>query len=168
MKNFLMKIILQFLYRAIKVLNGKDSNITDELNCLPNGYKIKISTDLYDAKQMCVEILNNSPNKIKNNKQKIIKKCRYDVCCDLEIRFKNKHLAFKVFSGQISIAQAYAEHYFQMFGNINLAMGVTRIIERVEGYLFPKFINKKCLKRPIKRQISMFSTYFLCLFKGGD
>ena len=159
-----MKIILCFLYRGIKVLNGKDTQITEEINSLPNNYTIKISTDLYNAKQICFKVENNK--KTKNGK--VIKKCKNIEKCDLEIRFKNKNLAFKVFSGQKSISDAYAEHYFQMFGNIYLAMGVTRIIERTEGYLFPKFITAKCLKRPIKRQISMFKTYALCLFKGGN
>ena len=29
MKNFIMKIILHFMYRGIKVLNGRDSVITE-------------------------------------------------------------------------------------------------------------------------------------------
>lgn len=141
------------MYKGIKVLNGKDSVITKELKALPNGYTIKISTDLYKAKSICFQI--------QNGKVKKLKKCKN---VDLHIVFKNKDLAFKTFCGKISISNAYSEHYFQMFGNIYLAMGVTRILERVEGYLFPKCINKNCLKRPFKREISMFKTYLLCLF----
>ena len=37
-----MKIILHFMYRGIKVLNGRDSVITRELKALPNGYTIRI------------------------------------------------------------------------------------------------------------------------------
>ncbi len=153
MKNFIMKIILHFLYRGIKVLNGRDSLITDELKSLPNGYSVKILTDINRPKELCFQVLNGKIKKLKN--------CQN---ADLVIVFKNKTLAYKTFTGKISIANAYAQHYFQMFGNIYLAMGVTRILERVEGYLFPKCINKKCLKRPFKREISMFRTYLLCIF----
>lgn len=148
-----MKIILHFLYRGIKVLNGRDSLITDELKSLPNGYSVKILTDINRPKELCFQVLNGKIKKLKN--------CQN---ADLVIVFKNKTLAYKTFTGKISIANAYAQHYFQMFGNIYLAMGVTRILERVEGYLFPKCINKKCLKRPFKREISMFRTYLLCIF----
>ena len=153
MKNFLMKIILHFLYRGIKVLNGRDSEITNELKALPNGYSVKISTDLKNGKQMAFKILDGKVQKAKNQEY-----------YDLQIIFKSKYLAYKVFMGKKSIADAYAEHYFQMFGNIYLAMGITRIIERVEGYLFPKSVNIKLIKIPFKRQISMFKTYLLCLF----
>lgn len=157
MKNLLIKIIMHFLYKGIKILNGRDSVITNEINNLPENYKIKLSTDLIKPKYKCFSIIT------KNNKKKVVK-IKNEGIFDLEIRFKNKDLAFKVFMGQKSIADAYSEHYFQMFGNIYIAMGVTRIMERVEGYLFPKFINKKLLKRPFKRQISIIRTYLLCLF----
>lgn len=153
MKNFIMKIILHFMYKGIKTLNGRDSVITKELKALPNGYIIKISTDLYNAKSICIQLKDGKVKKLKKSEN-----------IDLHIVFKNKDLAFKTFCGNISIANAYSQHYFQMFGNIYLAMGVTRILERVEGYLFPKCINKNCLKRPFKREISMFKTYLLCLF----
>ncbi|MDY2696129.1 MAG: hypothetical protein SOV27_03085 [Eubacteriales bacterium] len=153
MKNFIMKIILHFMYRGIRVLNGRDSVITRELKALPNGYTIRIDTDINNAKSICIQILDGKVKKIKKPDK-----------VDLAIIFKNKQLAYKIFMGKISIAQGYAEHYFQMFGNIYLAMGVTRILERVEGYLFPKCINKNCLKRPFKREISLFRTYILCIF----
>jgi len=157
MKNLLMKIVMHFLYKGIKVLNGRDSIITNEINSLPNGYKVKLSTDIIKPKCKCFAVIT------KNNKRKVVK-VKNEGVFDLEIKFKNKNLAFKVFMGQKSIAEAYSEHYFQMFGNIYIAMGVTRIMERVEGYLFPKFINKKLLKRSFKKQISMFRIYLLCLF----
>ena len=157
MKNLLMKIIMHFLYKGIKVLNGRDSVISKEIMALPNNYRIKLSTDINKPKCKCFAVTT------KNNKRKIVK-VKNEGTFDLEIRFKNKNLAFKVFMGKKSIADAYSEHYFQMFGNIYTAMGITRIMERVEGYLFPKFINKKLLKRPFKREISMIRTYLLCLF----
>ncbi|MBE7074364.1 MAG: hypothetical protein E7376_00030 [Clostridiales bacterium] len=153
MKNFIIKIILHFLYKGIKVLNGRDSVITSEIKAIPNNYKIKIETDLKKPLVLCIQIKDRKVIKISN-----------DGNFDLVIRLKNSDLAFKVFTGQLSISTAYAEHYFQLFGNIYQAMGVTRILERVEGYLFPKFINKKCVKKPFRREISMLKTYLLCIF----
>ena len=155
MKNILMKIILSFLYRGIKVLNKKDSQMASEIKNLPPNYKVKIETDLSNSLFWGVEF---------NNGQVIKLKPKQNARYDLIIKFKHKNLAFKVLMGQKSISQAYCEHYFQLFGNIYDAMAFTRVLERVEGYLFPKFINKKILKEPIEREISMFKTYMLCLF----
>lgn len=157
MKNFLMKIILYFLFRGLKVLNGRHSLITKDIQSLPKNYKIKIETDLINANKLCVEINNNLVNKIKDNKNE-----KYD----LIIKFKNRNLAFKVLMGQKGIADAFAEHYFALYGNIYDAMAVTRILENVEAQLFPNFICKKILKPPINREISIFKTYILCLFGG--
>ena len=153
MKNFLMKIILHFLYRGIKVLNGRDALISEEIKRLSNNYKIKLETDLKNAKKLCIEINNGKVKKVKDENK-----------FDLIIKFKNKDLAFKVLMGMKGIAQAYAEHYFVLYGNIYEAMRLTRILEQVEGYLFPKLINKKILKEPVDREISIFKTYLLCLF----
>ena len=152
MKNLIMKILLHFLYRGIKVLNGRDSEITKEISRLPNGYTISILTDLHKSIELCFKIVDNK-----------IKKCKKGTKSDLQIVFKNKDLSFKTFTGKIGISNSYAMHYFQMFGNIYIAMGVTRILERVEGYLFPKCITNKCLKSPVQREISMFKTYILCI-----
>ncbi len=153
MKNFILKIILWFLYRGIKVLNGRDSLVTREIKNLPENFTIKISSDIKHGKYVCFKI----------NSGKVVK-TKYADKIDLQIIFKDKNLAYRVFTGKLSIMEAYAEHCFIMQGNIYIAMGVTRILERVEGYLFPNKIRKRCLSKPFKREISMFKTYLLCLF----
>lgn len=154
MKNFLMRIILYFLYKGIKILNGRDSYITNDLKNLPDNYKIKIQTDLNSEVCLCIKKDGDKIKKIKNEGE-----------FNLIIKFKNKNLAYKVLMGKVSISDAFAKHFFVLYGNIYTAMAFTRILERVEGYLFPKFINKKILKEPIEREISFFKTYLLCLFK---
>ena len=153
-----MKIILHFLYKGIKVLSEVDSQIKKDIKFLPSYYKIKLETDLNNPLALCLMII--------DGKVQRIKKKNNDNNFDLIIKFKHNDLAFKVLMGKKSIANAYSEHSFQLFGNICEAMVFTRILERVEGYLFPKFINKKILKEPIEREISMIKTYILCLFKG--
>ena len=153
MKNFLMRIILHFLYKGIKILNNRDSYITNDIKNLPDNYKIKIETNLKNGKCLCIQKDGNKIKKTKNEGD-----------FNLIIKFKNKNLAYQVLLGKVSIADAFAKHYFVLYGNIYEAMAVTRILERAEGYLFPKFINKKILKEPIEREISFFKTYLLCLF----
>lgn len=154
MKKLILKIILFFLYKGIKVLYKRDSEITDEINSLPNNYVVKISTNLTKKTYICFSINNGKIKRLKKSEK-----------YDLEIVFKNTKLAFNVFSGKVSISDAYSMHYFQLFGNIYESMKVTRIMERVEGYLFPKFICNKILKKPFNREISIFKTYLLCIFR---
>ena len=53
---------------------------------------------------------------------------------------------------RLGVAQAYAEHRFLLKGDIKDAMSFVRVIDRTEGYLFPKFITKGILKQIPKRE----------------
>lgn len=75
-----------------------------------------------------------------------IVKAAKDAQPEVNIVFKNEKMAFRVFTGRLGIAGAYAAHAFTLRGNINETMGVVRIVDLVEGYLFPKFIAKHILK----------------------
>ncbi len=147
MKKIVLKIILFFVYKAVKVLNGRDSVITKEIKNLPNNYTIKISTTLSGLANICFQVQNEKIKRVKNSKNP-----------DLHIMFKNNNLAYQTLTGKVSMSQAYAQHFFVLFGNINIAMSITRIFERVEGYLLPKSNVK------LNKEISTFKTYLLCIF----
>jgi hypothetical protein len=61
-------------------------------------------------------------------------------------------MAFRVFTGRMGIAGAYAAHAFSLRGNINETMGVVRIVDLVESYLFPKFLTRHILKEIPEKQ----------------
>jgi len=62
---------------------------------------------------------------------------------DLTVVMKNLESAFLMMTAQIGTSQAYAQHRLQVEGDIVNAMVLTRCLNSVEAYLFPKFISKK-------------------------
>ena len=81
----------------------------------------------------------------------------------MTIRFNTPADAFRVFTGQIGIAQAYAEHRFTLRGNMGLAMPFVRCVDRTEGYLFPPFLARRILKRLPKKEVSTARVYLAVL-----
>ena len=78
---------------------------------------------------------------------------------DITIYFKNIDAAFLVLTGQLGIAQAYAEHRFTLKGDIFAAMAIVRILYLVEAYLFPQFMSKKLLKEMPKKDTGKLKIY---------
>lgn len=68
-------------------------------------------------------------------------------------------MAFRVFTGRMGIAGAYAAHAFTLRGNINRTMGVVRIVDMVEGYLFPRFMTRRILKDTPKKELPALAVY---------
>ncbi len=59
-----------------------------------------------------------------------------------ELRIRTLPLAFRLFTGQMGLAQAYAWHAFSVQGDLSEVMPLTRLVNLVEAYLFPRFITR--------------------------
>lgn len=68
----------------------------------------------------------------------------------LEIRFKSVEAGWRMVTGQVSAAQAYARHDLIIRGEIHHAMQFLRCIERAEAYLLPEALAKRAL--PLSRR----------------
>lgn len=66
---------------------------------------------------------------------------------DLKVIIKDPTSAFKMILASLGIAQAYAQRRIAIEGNTVYAMVLTRILDRIEAYLFPVFLSKKILKQ---------------------
>jgi hypothetical protein len=73
--------------------------------------------------------------------------------------------AFRVLSGQIGVADAYAAHLFYLEGDIYKTMSFVRCVEYIESYLFPKIISERILKEVPEKQISSLQVYALALLE---
>ncbi len=61
------------------------------------------------------------------------------------LRIKTLPLAFRLFTGQMGLAQAYAWHAFTVQGDLGDVMPLARLVNLVEAYLFPRFITRHIL-----------------------
>jgi hypothetical protein len=140
-------LVLQVLYRAIRVLARCDSRVRQELSDLPEGLTVRFSVSPQaDSRFLCFEIANGTIKKSKKQP-------------DIHIIFKNEAMAFRVFTGRMGVAGAYAAHAFILRGNINQAMGIVRVVDLAEGYLFPRFISSHILTDVPEKQVPSLVVY---------
>ncbi len=66
---------------------------------------------------------------------------------DLTVMIKSLKAATRMILAQLGIARAYAYRRIAIEGNTVDAMVMTRILDRVEAYLFPRFLSKNLLKQ---------------------
>lgn len=142
-------VVLAVLYRAIRVLARADSRVREELCRMPQGRTVRMSVSP-DEK---------APSLTFSVSGGTIHRCARSVRPDIHIVFKNETMAFRVFTGRMGIAGAYAAHAFTLRGNINETMGVVRVVDLVEGYLFPKFMTRRILKEIPEKQIPTLAVY---------
>ena len=145
-KTVISKIVLFFLGRGIQTLYNQDSIVKREIMGWKENFVIQITTQNHDVDW-----------KLKKENEKLIRTETENI--DLSISFKSIDILFKLVTGRLGVAQAYAEHRFLLKGDIKDAMSFVRVIDRTEGYLFPKFITKGILKQIPKREKSMLEIY---------
>lgn len=141
--------VLQVLYRGIRVLSHADSRVRQELSALPEGHTIRFAVSPKPgAPSLTFMVLGGTIQKAPASAQP-----------DIEIVFKNEKMAFRVFTGRMGISGAYAAHAFTLRGNINETMGIVRIVDLVETYLFPGFMTRRILKSLPKKQCPTLLVY---------
>ena len=89
------------LFRALKFLSCRDSRVKEEACRWPQGKTLRL--EIPGARGFTV-----------TGTEKGFRKLPQDTPGDVTIRFKSPDDAFRVFTGQIGIAQAYAQHRFTL------------------------------------------------------
>lgn len=140
------KIVLFFLGRGIQTLYQNDTIVHHEIENWKENFVIQITTENHDINW-----------KIQKKDGKIIRVSEEKE--DLSISFKSVDILFRLVTGRLGVAKAYAQHRFLLKGEIKDAMSFVRVIDRTEGYLFPRFMTKGILKEIPKREKSIWEVY---------
>ena len=151
MQSTICDIVAGCLMRALRFLSRRDSHIKAEAKNWPVGKRLRL------------EVPGGSAFTLTGTPDGFIS-LRGNTRADVTIRFKSPSDAFRVFTGQISVAQAYAQHRFVLQGNMGLAMPFVRCVDRAEGYLFPAFMARRILKRLPQKEVSVPRVYAAALF----
>ncbi len=138
------------LCRALQFLSRRDAKIQEEASHWPPGKTLRL--EIPGAKGFTLTAAPDGFRTLPKGTQG-----------DVTIRFKSPADAFLVFTGQIGIAAAYAQHRFVLRGDMGLAMPFVRCVDRTEGYLFPAFLAKRILKRLPKKEVSAARVYLAVL-----
>jgi hypothetical protein len=148
-KTFLIRIIFWFLGRGFQSVASFDRTASEEIKGLDDLMYILLKVDP------------NGPSMVMQKKAGKINYLgtRVPDNVELAIYFKNIEAAFLVLTGQLGIAQAYAEHRFTLKGDIFITMPLVRALNITEAYLFPGFMARKLMKRMPDRTNNKFNIY---------
>ncbi|MBU2510331.1 hypothetical protein KJ966_03300 [bacterium] len=135
-KKMVVRTVLFVLGRAMQSASKYDVEIKRELAVLPDNLRIQMQI-LPSGPCMTVVTQNG---KLKYLGQKPME-------ADMIVIYKNLESAFMLFTAQKGIAKSYAEHRLSLRGDLSYAMVFTRCIIIIQGYLFPKIINNRIMKR---------------------
>lgn len=142
------RVILFFLYRAMRVLFKYDTRIHKEISGWPIGMTIVLSA-CENGPKLCLRRVSCGIVKVNDIEEP-----------DILITFKSIDGAFLVFSGQIGTFKAYAQHRFLVKGEIAQVMSIVRCIDLTEAYLFPVIITRRILRKVPEKQIGSIRVYF--------
>ena len=150
-------IVLRVVHAALVELYGLDSRVRAEFDRMPEGMSYALQTG-HAAPELYVQW---TGGRLLN-----LKKIEKPTCA---LRLKSTGISFRMFTGQMGLAQAYAQHAFSMQGEIADVMRLARLVNLVEGYLFPKFITKHILTDIPDLQVNPLRVYgrVLCGFLTG-
>ena len=151
MKKLIIWVVMQFLYRGMKVLYHDDPRMKEELD----GWK--------QDKVLTLPVMHGSSITIKYTYQKGLQKVK-NVKPDICITFKSIQTALLVFTGMMSVKSAYLEHRFSLRGDVFESMRFVRCVDLVETYLFPRFMTKRILNHQEKKYKPTLLIYIKALF----
>lgn len=140
------RIVLFFLFRALKALSRLDSRVKAETAAWPEGWVLGMVTP-------------GGPSLYVSRTARGLARLKECAEPDVLIRFKSIRDAFYVFTGQMGVAGAYSQHRFCLRGNVGDAMSFVRCVDLAEGYLFPGFWARRILKALPKKQVSSLRVY---------
>lgn len=146
-KSLVSRVVLFVLYRALKVLARDDRRVASEVATWQEGQSVAIEASL-EGPSIC----------FKKESGRIVR-CKDHTPVDIRITFRSLDAAFLVLTGQMDVANAYAQHRFMLNGDINKAMSLVRCIDIAESYLFPHIMTKRILKRVESKEFSALRVY---------
>ena len=154
--NHINALVLEVLYRSLRVLYKSDSRVRAEINSWDKNISFKLVCGPGGAVLAAQRSERTGFRKLPRVQHTAI-----------TMRFKSVEGAFCVLSGQKSIANAYAEHLFTLEGDIYKTMGFVRCVEYAEAYLFPRIWSRRILKEIPDKQIGALKVYALALLENG-
>lgn len=151
MKRFFQKltvgIVLRVVHAALVELQQHDSRVAREFANMPEGLSYSIHTG-HNGPTLHVVWQGGKLRRVRSLDK---------ASCTLHI--KSMALAFRLFTGQMGLAQAYAAHAFTMAGEVADVMRLARLVNIVEAYLFPNFINRRIMTDIPKPEVCFLRTY---------
>ena len=137
LKRTIVKAGFLALGRAIESVSHFEKDVLKEIANWPEGFSFNMT------------VVPFGPNLVmeKRNGAMQMLHLRKKDDANLIIEIKNLSTAFKMLTTQLGAHNVFAQHKIGLTGNIADSMKLMRVIYITEGYLFPKILNKRILKK---------------------
>ena len=152
-KNKLCNLIFPILCKGIIAGYHYDDIIKKDLDTLPRDFSISLGIFPYGTYIRLIRI------------NGVFYTSKIDKPSDLTVTFKSNSAAVDTMLARQNVAQAFAKHQLLLAGDIAQGLTLVRVINRVECYLFPRFMTRKILPK-IKKQVCTLRMYTRILFKS--
>ncbi len=164
LKTMVNKIVFFVLGRALETVSRLDDDFRREVATWPDNYRFMMKILPYGG---CVCLQKNTEGFL------VYKGANeaFEKTADMVFYVRNDESAFLLFTAQIGIPKAYAEHRMSAKGDIAYSMSITRCFNLVQTYLFPRFLACRIMRRvpsiPILRRYSMRARIYLLAVPFG-
>ncbi len=154
-KRKLAQLVLFFLGRGLQSAYKLDEAVKEEFNALPDMFSIRLNIApigpalvFYKKKDRLIVYRGTKA---------------LDMHPEIDIIFKNIDGALQVLLARVGIAEAYCQHRMLVCGDVYKTVGIIRVMDKVENYLFPSFIAKRILVRRPEKEVSSLRFYLSVL-----
>lgn len=147
LQSLIVGVVLRVVHAALVELSQLDTRVRRELERLPEGTAYSVYTG-HEAPCLHVQW--------KGGRLCRLRASAPGACI---LRVKSMQLSFLLFTGQLGLAQAYAQHAFVLAGDVGDVMRLVRLVNLVEAYLFPRLITRNILTDIPSREKSPLRVY---------
>ena len=136
-KRLVTHISLLAFGMSFELLSKIDPQVREECKAWPDGWRFRLG------------VLPEGPavNLVKQAGRMVCMGMGVERDVDLAVMFKNVDSCLLVFLGMIGSPTAFAEHRAVCHGSIQQAMQVSRAMDIITLYLFPRLVNRRTFKR---------------------
>lgn len=146
-QSLVVAIVLRVVHAALVELRELDSRVAGEFERMPEGLSYAIRTG------------HNGPMLFVQWDGRELRRLAELPAPSCSLRIKSMPLSFRLFTGQMGLAQAYARHAFTMGGEVADVMRLARLVNLVESYLFPKIITRRIMTDVPETEVNFLKAY---------
>lgn len=146
-QSLVVAIVLRVVHAALVELRELDSRVAKEFERMPEGLSYAIRTG-HSGPMLFVQW---DGHELRRLAELPAPSC--------SLRIKSMPLSFRLFTGQMGLAQAYARHAFTMGGEVADVMRLARLVNLVESYLFPKIITRRIMTDVPETEVNFLKAY---------
>ena len=145
-KHMVAALSLFSLGRSFQAAAALDPDLKNEIEAWPEGFTV------------VMKVMPAGPAMVvSKSRGKLIYRGGRPQNGDLTVMFKNLESALRVLTAVMGTHIAFAQHRITVQGDLALAMSLTRCLNIVQAYLFPRFICRRIMKRvpgiPLARRL---------------